>query len=81
MTENIEVTIPVKVIVDETAFTPEFLAEYRENFYPFKTVEDHIRHLAFLAATGQLGALPCFIEGYGPSEEFGIEVEIGRENK
>lgn len=78
MTQDIDVEIPVKVTVDESKFTPEFMAEFREYFYPFKTVEDHIRHIAFLAATGQLGFLPCFIEGYGESKDCGIEVEIGR---
>lgn len=78
MTQDIDVTIPVTVTVDESKFTPEFLAEFREHFYPFHTVDDHIRHIAFLAATGQLGDLPSFIEGYGPSQEFGIEVTIGR---
>jgi hypothetical protein len=76
MTRDIDVEIPVTVTVDETKFTPEFLADYRENFYPFESVEDHIRHIAFLAATGTLGNLPCFIEGYGPSQDFGIEVTI-----
>ena len=78
MTQDIDVEIPVTVTVDETKFTPEFLAEYREYFFLFETVDDHIRHIAFLAATGQLGTLPCFIEGYGPSQDFGIEVTIGR---
>jgi hypothetical protein len=78
MTQDIEVTIPVKVTVDETKFTPEFLAEFRKYFYPFKTVDDHIRHLAFLEVTGRLRDLPCFIEGYGESEDFGIKIEVGR---
>jgi hypothetical protein len=77
MTQEIEVKIPVTVTVDESKFTPEFLGEFREDFYNFVTVQDHIRHIAFLAATGQLGILPCFIEGYGESEDFGIEVTIG----
>lgn len=79
MTQDIDVEIPVTVTVDETKFTPAFLAEFREYFYPFVDIEDHIRHIAFLAATGRLGELPCFIEGYGPSQDFGIKVTIGRE--
>lgn len=77
MTQDIDVIIPVKVTVDESKFTPEFMEEFRSMFYPFETVDDHMRHLAFLEATGQLGVLPCFIEGYGPSQDFGIKVEIG----
>lgn len=78
MTQDIDVEIPVTVTVDETKFTPAFLAEFQKSFYPFADVEDHIQHIAFLAATGQIGLLPCFIEGYGPSQDFGIEVTIGR---
>lgn len=78
MTQDVDVTIPVTVTVDESKFTPEFLAEFREQFYPYETVDDHIRHIAYLEATGQLRDLPCFIEGYGPSEDFGIQVKIGR---
>lgn len=78
MTQEIDVEILVTVTVDESKFTPEFLAEFREHFFPFETVEDHIRHIAFLAATGQLGDLPRFVEGYGQSQDFGIEVSIGR---
>lgn len=78
MTQDIDVIIPVTVTVDESKFTPEFMAEYRESFYPFQTVDDHIRHLAFLAATGMMRDLPSFIEGYGESEDFGIKVEVGR---
>lgn len=78
MTQEIDVEIPVTVTVDESKFTSKFMAEFREYFYPFETVEDHMRHLAFLAATGRLGDLPGFIEGYGPSQDFGIEVTVGR---
>lgn len=78
MTQDIDVVIPVTVTVDETKFTPEFLAEFREQFYPFETVEDHMRHLAYLEARRMLRDLPCFIEGYGQSQDFGIKVEIGR---
>jgi hypothetical protein len=33
MTQDVEVQIPVEVTVDESKFTPEFLAEFREQFY------------------------------------------------
>ena len=77
MTQDIEVTIPVKVTVDESKFTPEFMEEFRRMFFPFETIEEHLEHLAYLAATGQIAEWPQFIEGYGPSEEMGIKVSIG----
>lgn len=61
MTQDIDVTIPVTVTVDESKFTPDFIADFREHFYPFHTVDDHIRHIASLAAYGQLGDLPCLL--------------------
>lgn len=77
MTQEIEVSIPVTVTVDESKFTADFMAEFRESFYPYFTVGDHIRHIAYMAATGQLRDLPSFIEGYGESQDFGIKVSIG----
>lgn len=77
MTQDIDVTIHVKVTVDESKFTPEWMEEYRKYFYEYYTVEEHMNHLAFLAATGQIAEWPQFIEGYGPSEEMGIKVKIG----
>jgi hypothetical protein len=73
MKMTIEVSQFVDVTVDETKFTPEFMAEFRENFYPFHAIDDHIHHLAQLAARGVIST-PCFIEGYGDSREMGIEV-------
>lgn len=78
MTQDIEVTIPVKVTVDESKFTPEFMEEFRKSFFPFEEIEEHLQHLAYLAATGYIPEWPSFIEGYGPSQDMGIKVEIGR---
>jgi hypothetical protein len=70
----VQVTQQVHVSVDEAKFTPEFMADFRDVFYPFQTVEDHVRHLGQLFARGIVynGA---FIEGYGKTEEMGIRFE------
>lgn len=63
----------VTVEVDETAFTPEFLEEFRASFYPFETVTDHMEFLARLYVQGMVGPLSSFIEGYGDPKPFGIK--------
>ena len=74
LTKQVSVTQAVKVSVDESKFTPEFMAEFRQSFYNFDTVDDHIEHLGQLFARGLVGGyLPDeFIEGYGPAEAMGI---------
>lgn len=73
--EEVEVVISVKVNIDEEKFTSEFMKEFRENFYDFHTLEQHREHLAQLAVRG-IVSTPCFIEGYGPSADMGIEIEV-----
>ena len=83
--QEVTVTQRVEVTVDETKFTDEFMAEFRQNMYPFDTIQDHILHLAQLYARGITDDFPGdFIEGYGRPAEFGIkfrtvgmDVEIG----
>lgn len=76
-TFDIEVLQNITVKLDEEKFTPEFMDDFRRDFYPFDTVEDHARHLAQLAARGVIET-PCFIEGYGFSRAMGIEIQIER---
>ncbi len=65
----------VTVVLDETKFTPEFLAEFRASFYNFHTIDEHRAHLAQLYARGLVSAT-SFIEGYGDARLFGISFEI-----
>jgi hypothetical protein len=70
-TRTVSVTSFVDVTVEKAAFTDEFLAEFRRDFYPFYTIEDHIRHLGRLYVEG-IAYNGCFIEGYGPADLMGI---------
>lgn len=74
MTREVEVAQVVEVEVDEKKFTPDFMAEFRRDFYPFLSIEDHLRHLAQLHARNIAGN-DSFIEGYGPAKEMGIRFE------
>ena len=65
----------VKVTVDETKFTPEFMQEFRASQYNFTTLNDHLQHLAQLYARGLADEF-SFIEGYGPAKEMGIKFEV-----
>jgi hypothetical protein len=77
MTRVVQVTMDVEVTVDEGKFTPEFMQEFRESFYRFVNVEDHISHLAQLTARGEMVGWPDeFVEGYGRLEEMGIKARI-----
>jgi len=71
MKKTVRVTIDVEVEVDESKFTEEFLTEFRDSYYNFHTVDDHIQHIAQLEARNLLRAE--FTEGYGPLADFGIE--------
>ena len=63
----------IKVVVDESKFTEEFMEEFQRNFYPFYTIEDHMKHLAQLYSRGIVDEFSEFIEGYGNPKDFGID--------
>lgn len=71
---QVVVTHHVVVSLDETKFTPEFLAEFKQVLYDLDDVEDHAGHLAQLAVRDLLRA--DFIEGYGAPADMGITTEI-----
>jgi hypothetical protein len=75
VSKQIAVTQIVEVSVDESKFTPDFLAEFREHFYQFQSIDEHLKHLAQLHARG-LCDDDSFIEGYGPAIDFGIKVKV-----
>ena len=63
----------VEVDLDESKFTAEFMDEFRENFYPFHSIESHANHIAKLKVRELL--MP-FIEGHGAAPDFSISAEI-----
>lgn len=75
---TVEYTKTVAIELDTEHFTEEFMAEYREGFGNFHTLEEHAQHLGYLCARdewGQYSDRDKFIEGYGPLNEMGIEFE------
>ena len=72
---NYTVNQTVSVEVDESKFTPEFLAEFRENFQELETLDDHYEYLAELYATGRIKGYPSEeVEGYGKLADMGIKL-------
>lgn len=71
-TKTVIVTQTIKIDVDESKFNETFMEEFREFFYPFTTINEHIEHLGQLYARG-MASNTSFIEGYGPAEEMGIK--------
>lgn len=74
MKKQVTITYLVEVEVDETKFTPQFLEEYQEHHRPFETIDDHITHIAMLAAQDLLDE--TFTEGYGPLKDMGISAQV-----
>ena len=74
LTRKVRVEQIVEVSVDETKFTPEFMAEFRATMYNFGSLDDHLQHLGQLYARG-IDDEFSFIEGYGPASEFGIKFD------
>lgn len=75
LTRDIEISQTVQVSVDESKFTPEFMAEFRQLMYHFITIDEHLEHLAQLYARGIYDE-NSFIEGYGPAKDFGIKLKV-----
>lgn len=74
LSKAVQVTQVVRVTIDESKFTPEFMREFQAHFYPFTSIERHLEHLAQLYARG-LADNFAFIEGYGPAKDMGIKFE------
>ena len=71
-TKTVEILVEVKVSFDESKFTEEFMQEFSDVFYDFRSIEDHIKHIAQLEARGLLKE--PFTEGYGNLKDMGISV-------
>ncbi|GAB6043322.1 hypothetical protein [Endothiovibrio diazotrophicus] len=76
ITKTVEVTQVIEVTVDETKFTPEFLAEFSSYMFPFEDVDEHIKHLAQMHARGLADYPSTFIEGYGEAKDMGIKFKV-----
>jgi hypothetical protein len=74
MLRTVEATFAIQVEVDENKFTPKFIAEFKENFYSFETIDVHIQHIALLEVHGLLNK--DFTEGYGRLDDMGIKAKI-----
>lgn len=72
--KTILVTMEIEVTINKSKFTPEFMSEFRESFYPFETIDEHIEHLAQMHARGIYDD-HSFIEGYGYAKDMGIKFE------
>jgi|GEM_PF-2851172 len=67
---RVGVLFDIEIELDEKKFDEAFMAEFRESFYRFYEITDHVEHLAQLEARG---LLEDFTEGYGPIKDFGIK--------
>lgn len=70
-TRTVEVTVLVDVTIDETKFTPDFLAEFAASISDYD-MDEHFCHLGWAHACREIDG-NSFIEGYGPAKEMGIQ--------
>lgn len=77
-TYTVSVAQTVSVTIDESKFDERFMADFRNGFYPFFEVTDHVEHIAQLQARGvvELEFTSEFIEGYGPSSDMAIKAKV-----
>lgn len=76
MKKQFIVTQVISVELDESQFSPKFLAEYQEHIGDLPTVGDHAAHLAEMLATGLIEGYPTeFVEGYGQLSEKGVKLK------
>jgi len=63
--------VDVELEIDESKFDNDFMEEFKQGFHEFNTIEEHITYLAELNLRGICDNRD-FIEGYGETEEMGI---------
>lgn len=71
MKKRMTVTQTCTVEIDRKKFNKQFMQEFRESFYNFTTIDEHICHLGQMYLRG-IADNNSFIEGYGKTEEMGI---------
>lgn len=72
--KTVEVTFHVEVEMDESRFTPEFMADFNETIFPCDSLDEHACHLAQMAVRGVLS--DKFTEGYGRLADMGIKTTV-----
>lgn len=70
---TVSVEFDVEIELDADKFDEAFMEGFRESFYPFYDLHDHVEHLAQLEARDMLDG---FVEGYGPISEMGIKGRV-----
>jgi hypothetical protein len=73
MTKNVQVTFDISVTVDKSKFTQEFIDNFAKYFFELESIDQHIEHIAELAAKDRLDE---FTEGYGQIKDMGISARI-----
>lgn len=72
---TVEVTQTIEVSLDADKFDAAFMAEFRESFFDFDTIEEHAEHIAQQQARGVIDVSYQggeFIEGYGDHRDMSI---------
>ena len=73
--KTVIVTQYVEIEYDESQFTPEWMKNFREYFFPFHEIDDHLEFLAQIHAMGLANQFEPYVEGYGELSNMGIKME------
>jgi hypothetical protein len=71
MKKTVRVEFEVEIEYDERFFSKKFMKAFRGYMYPFKTVNEHLEHLAQLQVRYLADG---FVEGYGVLNEKDIHI-------
>lgn len=74
----VEVRQLVEVEIDDKKLDEKAMAEYRESYYGFHTLEQHACHIAQMCARGlyYFQDPETFVEGYGQLKDYGISAKV-----
>lgn len=75
-TRKVKVAQWVEVTIDESKFDEKFMSEFRDSFYQFHSIQEHVEHLAQMIARRVYFPESKFIEGYGLVKEMGISFKM-----
>lgn len=79
--KTIAVTRAVRVSLDESFFTPEWIAEFESYMYPLDGIDEVYADLAEKFVAGIIDGHETLIEGYGDPKAFKLRFEQDDETR
>lgn len=76
---KLQFTQELEIEIDDEKLTEEFMDEFKEYFYDFDTIEEHVEHIGQIYARSAYSTKDGkpFIEGYGTLDCLGVKIKEG----